>query len=68
MSMRSTKSDLAYSRFPVKVGLPPSPLWKRRTPNPGPGSGSRQRRSEQVEADSEVRKRQLSCISDRGES
>jgi len=48
MSMRSIKSDLKYSRFPVKLGMPPSPPWKRRTPAPGPGSGSRVRRSEQV--------------------
>ena len=50
MSMRSIKSDLKYSRFPVKLGLPPSPPWKRRTPAPGPGSGTRTRRSELVEA------------------
>jgi hypothetical protein len=50
MSMRSIKSDLKYSRFPVKLGMPPSPPWKRRTPAPGPGSGTRVRRSELVDA------------------
>lgn len=50
MSMRSIKSDLKYSRFPIKLGMPPSPPWKRRTPAPGPGSGTRVRRSELVEA------------------
>lgn len=55
MSMRSTKFDLEYSRFPLKLGLPPSPQWKRRAPAPGPGPGSRQRRSEQVDADANKR-------------
>lgn len=56
MSMRSIRSDLEYSRFPVKLGLPPSPTWTRRTPAPGPGSGTRQRRSDKVDADA-VKKR-----------
>jgi hypothetical protein len=52
MSMRSTRSDLKGSRFPLKLGLPPAPQWKRRTPAaPGPGSGDRVRRSEQADAD-----------------
>ena len=51
MSMRSTRSDLKSSRFPLKLGLPPSPPWKRRAPVPGPGNGDRVRRSEQVDAD-----------------
>ncbi len=55
MSMRSIRSDLKYSRFPVKLGLPPAPLWKRRTPAPGPGSGERLRRSERVDADASKR-------------
>ncbi len=51
MSMRSTRSDLKDSRFPLKLGLPPAPPWKRRAPAPGPPSGDRVRRSEQVDAD-----------------
>lgn len=38
-SMRSIRSELEYSRFPLRVGLPPSPPWRRRRPTPGPGSG-----------------------------
>ena len=49
MSMRSIKSKLQYSRFPVKLGLPPAPPWRRRSPAPGPGSGTRQRHSEKLE-------------------
>ncbi len=49
MSMRSIKSKLAYSRFPVKVMMPPAPPWRRRSPSPGPGTGGRQRRSERLE-------------------
>lgn len=49
MFMRSTRSDLKDCRFPLKLGLPPSPPWKRREPAPGPGSGDRVRRSEQLE-------------------
>lgn len=50
MFMRSTRSDLKDSSFPLKLGLPPAPPWKRREPAPGPGSGDRVRRSEQVDA------------------
>lgn len=49
MSMRSTRSDLKSSRFPLKLGFPPVPPWKRRAPAPGPGSGDRVRRSEQLD-------------------
>lgn len=67
MSMRSIRSDLEYSRFPVKLGLPPGPSWKRRTPAPGPGSGTRQRRSEKVDADALKRAEQAQGNSDKGE-
>lgn len=64
MSMRSTRSDLKSSRFPMKLGLHPAPPWKRRAAGvsrPGsspwagdgnpPAPGDRVRRSEQVDAD-----------------
>lgn len=52
MSMRSTRSDLKSSRFPLKLGIHAAPIWKRRAlAQPVPGSGDRVRRSEQVEAD-----------------
>lgn len=52
MSMRSTRSDLKSSRFPLKLGIHAAPLWKRRAfTQPVSGSGDRARRSEQVEAD-----------------
>ena len=50
MSMRSTRSDLKGSRFPLKLGIHAAPIWKRRAPAPAP-SGDRVRRSEQVDAD-----------------
>lgn len=68
MSMRSIKSDLEYSRFPMKLGLPPTPPWKRRTPAPGPGSGTRLRRSEKVDADSLKRADKAQGNSDKGDS
>lgn len=68
MSMRSIKSDLKYSRFPMKLGLPPSPEWKRRTPAPGPGSGSRQRRSEQIRAEAFKRAEKAQGNSEKGDS
>lgn len=49
MFMRSTKSKLSYSRFPVKVLMPPAPPWRRRSPTPGPGTGGRQNRPERLE-------------------
>ncbi len=67
MSMRSTRSDLSYSRFPVKLGLPPAPLWKRRNPTPDPGSGRRPRRSEQIEAEAQKRVEQQRCLSEQGD-
>ena len=69
MSMRTIKSDLESSRFPLKVGLQPSPSWKRRTSiAPGPGSGSRQRRSEKVEAEMLKLKEKAQGNSDKGDS
>lgn len=37
---KTTKSKLSDSKFPLKLGLPPTPPWRRRVPAPGPGSGS----------------------------
>lgn len=67
MSMRSTRSDLKSSRFPMKLGLHPAPPWKRRAAAAGfgtrpggspwlgegvpPTPGDRIRRSEQVDTD-----------------
>lgn len=68
MSTRSIRSELEYSRFPLKLGMPPAPEWKRRTPAPGPGSGGRQRRSEQVEADAEKRAEKAQGQSDGADS
>lgn len=68
MSMRSIRSDLEYSRFPMKLGLPPSPEWKRRTPAPGPGSGNRQRRSERLSLDALKRTEKAQGNSDKGDS
>ena len=66
--MRSIRSDLEYSRFPVKLGLPPTPPWKRRAPAPGPGSGERVRRSEQLDAESAHRLEQALGTIDKGET
>jgi hypothetical protein len=68
MSMRSIKSDLEFSRFPVKLGLQPTPSWKRRTPAPGPGSGTKLRRSDKVEADALRRVEKAQGNSDKGDS
>jgi len=68
MSMRSIRSDLEYSRFPMKLGLPPTPPWKRRTPAPGPGSGTRQRRSEKIDADAQKHADKAQGNSDKGDS
>ncbi len=68
MSMRSIKSDLEYSRFPMKLGMPPSPSWKRRTPAPGPGSGTRLRRSDKIDADALKREEKAQGNSDKGDS
>lgn len=62
MSMRSIRSELKGSRHPLKLGLAPTPPWKRRVPSaasarlrdpeqPGEGVLDRVRRSEQVEAE-----------------
>ncbi len=51
MSMRSIRSELKSSRFPLKVGVSPVPAWTRRAPAPGPGPGERVRRSELVDLD-----------------
>ena len=40
MSTKTTKSKLSDSKFPLKLGLPPTPPWRRRVPAPGPGSGA----------------------------
>ena len=68
MSMRSMKSKLEYSNFPVKLGLPPAPPWKRRTPAPGPGTGTRQRRSEKIDADAMKLVEKAQGNSDKGDS
>lgn len=68
MSMRTIKSNLEYSRFPIKLGLPPSPPWKRRAPAPGPGTGTRERRSEKVDADALKRAERAQGNSDKSES
>lgn len=39
-STKTIKSKLSDSKFPLKLGLPPTPPWRRRIPAPGPGSGS----------------------------
>lgn len=69
MSMRTIKSDLESSRFPLKVGLQPSPSWKRKTATvPGPGSGPRQRRSEKLDAELLKLKEKAQGNSDKGDS
>lgn len=68
MSMRSIKSDLEYSRFPMKLGLSPAPSWKRRTPAPGPGTGTRQRRSDKISAEALKQVEKAQGNSDKGDS
>jgi hypothetical protein len=68
MSMRSIRSELKSSRFPLKLGLPPAPPWKRRTPAPNPGPGDRVRRSEQVDADATRRGEMATSSSDKSDS
>lgn len=38
-----TRSRLVDTPFPLRVGMPPSPPWRRRAHNPGPGTGSVQK-------------------------
>lgn len=51
--MRSIRSELKGSKFPLKVGMSATPSWTRRapapTPAPGPEPGDRVRRSELID-------------------
>lgn len=68
MSMRSTRSELKGSRFPLKVGMSPMPSWTRRAPAPAPGPNERVRRSELIDLDAIKREELARGNSEPGES
>lgn len=84
MSMRSIRSDLKDSRFVLKLGLSPAPLWKRRAPPADAsrdlapqefsgrripsGPGERVRRSEQVDPEAVKRGELANLSSDKGDT
>jgi hypothetical protein len=39
ISTRRIKSRLEFSTFPLRLALPPAPVWRRRRTTPGPGAG-----------------------------
>lgn len=68
MSMRSIRSELDGSLFPLKLGVSSLPAWKRRVMTPQSYPGGRMRRSEQVEAESVRRLELVKAPADHGES
>ena len=68
--MRSIRSELKGSRFPLKVGVSTSPVWARRASvqAPVPGPGERARRSELVDLDAAKREERAHGNSEPGET
>lgn len=68
--MRSIRSELKGSKFPLKVGMSPTPSWTRRAPAPAPGPepGDRVRRSELIDLEAIKRAEFARGNSEPGES
>lgn len=69
--MRSIRSELKGSLFPLKLGVSPTPVWARRAapaPVPAPGPGERTRRSELVDLETAKRDERAHGNSEPGET
>ena len=70
MSMRSIRSELKGSLFPLKVGVSSAPVWARRAQAsvPAPGPGERTRRSELIDLETAKREERARGNSEPGET
>ncbi len=66
--MRSIRSELKGSKFPLKVGMSAAPSWARRAPAPAPEPGDRARRSELIDLEAIKRAEFARGNSEPGES